>query len=1253
MADEAVVTQLSSQYLVEGEAALSITQLASQYLVQRQDVSIVVTQLASQYLVLAIIVPAIAVEATSYRRAEITLTTPGEEATSHSLHRSTVSGFTAGPGNLIVSGLGALGFSYEDEGLAGGTTYYYRAVAQTPAGELVSQQAAVTTPAQLLLLLEELAGAQLRHGEDAVAVQIQYQTTLASDPTFAAPVHDVVQTGSSRYLYAVTGRPANTAHLSRARTRTGAAAAWEPWSASVPWTTLAEAPAAQSAGAFTFPPFAYPQRGAAAVFTWSAGETVTGVEISDDFGQTWDAVPGWDQEGVLLDTTGFADGAYVLRVLRESGCHLYHGGFLIDNAEAATYIDDFLVDISGVGRPAMAKYWNPLPRYMLWNTQTFAPGATGHIGVPGPLSSFGPIEPPELTACRGVVFMGEGLIAGTGAGFQWDRCHAGEVADVGLVVLGAGTTPGDPGGDARAVKCGIKHFLLSAALGPAPGDDPFRFTGVAGAITGETEFEVAVGPVSVQPAGGWHVWREPCTAGMSWTQMTLGSGSAGKAGPRMRPYQFILEVTRPDPGGTPHRLHIRARVDAPDAWSCSGRRQILVDQTVDVLDDDGQPYVFEPGHLAFFTQKTPGNRASDSGRFLTRLSALLLEEVPAPEPPEPDTPQLQITACDLLLEVFDDDRETVLWAAGTSRSHEHPYLVLPDKYAEQEIDVATGAATIGTVTVTVIDKAQTAGDQDSGWMTARLARFGLANLHGRRARLTRFVDVPEGLIPNVVIDGVAGEARMDASYAAFGFDIRDTREIERKIRLTDTGNPTTLLPHGVLDGYGYNAAEDTWLIDPATPLLGRFLLAYNDAAFHLAGNTGAVKLFTDPGNPDADRTIADVIYQAMQGATVVTESGTFDDYRVSFQGLAVLWRAAGSGDPWTEIGTSLVIDGEYHPGFDALPGNLVLVRTLVPGTGVRAESIAFGDSRAVPQIPADNQEIELVIVSRRAASADLPLYLEGLTAGELARNVYDGLYSPRDADGLVVPTGIRYDEAALLQMLDPVRLRLTESVTDARTWLEKVVYAPTGWVPALDEFGRISPVSQVPPTDIDTLPLVSNLVTEPSPDWGSGRRIINIIRFTYARDYLPEDTDVEVATDGLATIPITVEFRDEPSIVRHGEQILELDGSAFRAVGEPDGAAIGGLTGDETAYQLALLRQLYVLNRYSLGAPSFTDNVRRSATPAVRAGSWVRVSLSWLPDYVTEKRGLIALCQVMANNDLDCVWRRLTMEVAAPLDLGS
>lgn len=147
--------------------------------------------------------------------------------------------------------------------------------------------------------------------------------------------------------------------------------------------------------------------------------------------------------------------------------------------------------------------------------------------------------------------------------------------------------------------------------------------------------------------------------------------------------------------------------------------------------------------------------------------------------------------CKCLLTVYDDDGVTVLWEAGTDPVHPNPYLDEPENYGEQRIDVAQGGATLTSISVTVNDPAQIPGDQDSGWLTDRLALFGLANIGGHRCRLIRFV--PDGALGyQVLADGPASQPRLNADYASYSWEIRDTRETERTIRCFDvlgTGAP--------------------------------------------------------------------------------------------------------------------------------------------------------------------------------------------------------------------------------------------------------------------------------------------------------------------------------------------------------------------------------------------------------------------------------------------------------------------------------
>jgi hypothetical protein len=807
--------------------------------------------------------------------------------------------------------------------------------------------------------------------------------------------------------------------------------------------------------------------------------------------------------------------------------------------------------------------------------------------------------------------------------------------------------------------------------------------------------------------------------------------------------------------------------------------------------------------------------------------------------------------CTLVLTVYDDDGETELFQVGTDPDHPLPYLVEPDGYGEQEIDFAEGRASLTTVTVEVIDPAQIPGDQDSGWMTEQLARFGLANISGRRCRLVRFIS--EALGEHVIIDGPAGTPSMGSTYASYRWEIRDTRETERKIRLFEFAGSAaaglrSLVPDELIDGYGYDGPTNTYLQRPGIPLEGHTHLN----PFYPSPGSATIEVGASEFPAQAQRLR---IWQEAYDAVIngIGRSGSTPIHNIEF---LFRWRDAGSSDPWTEIpGNALLVslstakstttegarvvgqviiedrrvnplDSMYDPDVADLPADDQIIEffllgpvptnekhpvvidprvvpgvdgplnegadlllgqwqvsavtggdttgfvglTTVPGNaeGIRRQTVPvfnrLGNQSTVEDVfiptrgilswraagsadpwtditldpalggptlrasielplrntvrvfyllsltaptgsvPADLQDIEFTVAYPPGSPELLPVTV-GMTAGEFAKAVYDGLYSPRDPDGLVVPLGVRYDEAALLLMTDLVRLRLTEPVDDAREFLEQMIYAPTGWVPALDRDGTVSPVSQIPPDDIAALPVIDNAITEPAPNWNAGQRIVNILRFTYPRDFvLPDDEpaypDPAISSDPddhrqkvVRAQPITMEFRDEASIDRHGEKVLELDGSAFTAIGVvPDageeltlppqptyrftygfsgrklriptglapvtstpivrfGAYVRPVSGDvtqEQGHQLAELRNQHVLARYSLGAPAIDVNVMRAGIALLRAGSWVALDLSWLPDYVTQRRGLLGMGQIVAMGDLDCAWRRVLIEQVVP-----
>jgi hypothetical protein len=263
-----------------------------------------------------------------------------------------------------------------------------------------------------------------------------------------------------------------------------------------------------------------------------------------------------------------------------------------------------------------------------------------------------------------------------------------------------------------------------------------------------------------------------------------------------------------------------------------------------------------------------------------------------------------------------------------------------------------------------------------------------------------------------------------------------------------------------------------------------------------------------------------------------------------------------------------------------------------------------------------------------------------MTLGELGMDLYDGIYSPRAADGNIVPTGIRYDPAAMAQLTEPVVARITEPVKDVRDFMEKHGYAPTGWVPALDSDGRISPIYQGPPVLDAVLTELGDDITEPSSEWDAGERIVNVITFEYPRFYVPASGIVE-SVDGLLVREVTQQYTDPASVDRHGEQEVEYDGRLFSAAGTAGAAAFG----TERGAVLAAERWALVGARYANGAPAVYVNVMRAYTYHLRAGDWVLADMSWFPNLDTGRRGMVARCQIIAIRDLDCAWRGVLLEL--------
>lgn len=530
-------------------------------------------------------------------------------------------------------------------------------------------------------------------------------------------------------------------------------------------------------------------------------------------------------------------------------------------------------------------------------------------------------------------------------------------------------------------------------------------------------------------------------------------------------------------------------------------------------------------------------------------------------------------------------------------------------------------------------------------MTERLSEEGRTAIHGHRGRYLRFIDFERGWV--VIADGPNGTPSM--GYADARWQIRDTRETERKTRAF-VETDVWLLPPGIPNPYGLYTGSgegefgglELWLVDAAMPLTG----TYEADPFVpvLAGTVNLEHYWSSITDPvpivDPDVVLTDAAREALQGNQEPVLEGFI---RWTWPNIEILWRAAGTEDPWTSFEPSTIADPEANIAlFTGLDAKLDADDEDWVHAAYQANFYSGGVSGV---LPADEQEIEFAIRYKGPPTPDLPLHIDGITAGELVVALYEGEYSPRDENGDIRPTGIRYHAPDVLALTTPVRLRITEPAKDVRDWVERYIYRPLGYAPALDFDGRISPMSQLAPEDMTGAVDINDLITEPAPSWNAGERIINEVVFSYERDYVDPDS---TAIDGLSSREVQSIWRQTDSIDRHGDQVLEISGLAFRAIGSPEGLM---LERPEVSATLAEVRGIALLDRYGEGAQSFVVKVMRDPTALLRAGSWVTCDLSWFPDYVSGRRGMVTMGQIVAIKDLDCAWREIVFEEAFPVEL--
>lgn len=601
---------------------------------------------------------------------------------------------------------------------------------------------------------------------------------------------------------------------------------------------------------------------------------------------------------------------------------------------------------------------------------------------------------------------------------------------------------------------------------------------------------------------------------------------------------------------------------------------------------------------------------------------------------------------DLLLTLYQDDDETVLFTVSTSPTHPHPYLCEPQVYAESEIDLQRGSARIGRLDVEIIDP-QTGPDQTRRWLTERLGTAeGYSALNGRRVRLEH----DDG---TVVIDGIVAGVALHNSFAGFRVSIEDIRARGIEIPLFTRTRTTAVLPRGVVPGYGRTAAGQ-WMVPPATGIIGRYRA--------LEAGQGVIE-FPVLRSGDSRRVMHDDIRTAVQtGWDAELE-------QMVYPTVEVWWRPQGATE-WRIHRRMPTPTYTFGSSPDELlqmgPDLIATTKSLGRGDDTDYVSRIFLAATAEqPVLPTTGQNVEVMLVYSGPITERFPLHYEG-PAGALLLDVLRGEYST-DEQGAQIDPRIRVDEARFIGpaapavLRAPVRVRITETEEDLRDWFERACQA-LGIAPALNAHGEVSPVSAELPDETVPLPEINDGNAEAVAGWEHPiTDAITQVHVTYHRDISHAGARVAVprgtglsggAADGISSVERSITIApDEASGIQQvmGIKVHKVDGFLWRSIGGEEGQGSPALS-DDAAVREARRLAGDLLLRFAHGGQSSFVRVRKSDPDieALTVGDWVLDARSWAPNYMSGRRGRNHLAQVVSIRDINPEWREIRLLDAAP-----
>ena len=596
--------------------------------------------------------------------------------------------------------------------------------------------------------------------------------------------------------------------------------------------------------------------------------------------------------------------------------------------------------------------------------------------------------------------------------------------------------------------------------------------------------------------------------------------------------------------------------------------------------------------------------------------------------------------------IYADDDVTVLTTLSTDPAHIRPWLKRIENLGEAAIDFVEGRTTIGQLTFKGIDKRTIAADQDSGYLTALIAAN--TGLLGNR------VLVEQQRVGSVeyykVFNGVITDHPLNDTLVTYSFALRDNHERVRTSRLFTKLRGMTILPMGIETGYGYNEATGQYLIPPASPLRGVF---WRDPL--LPTLAGRVKL-----NLTIDQSMVNhSLFRLMQDRfgtprDVINEAngvrlGTF------YSGVIIKWRPYPGGGAWTtwDGSTMPFVKNTQYPMtniFPLDPRNFELADKLEGHFGVGDINWLVNFTKpAGGTLPTHQQQIEILIFGNTEPSEEFPQFIDE-NFGDLLEKVTTG-YFDKYAMGVTLNPGAL---ATMKTRTKRARTIITAPVDGEgapKKWIETEIYKPNGYAPQLNDDGEIVPLKwELPDVNASILEINDAIVRKDAKWILSDADAVNVIVFETYNEYLrPATKAYELPFRRLVAQKQTDVDATISSIAKLGLKNIEYKQTTVRNLISPSELATGA--GDNSlGSRLRAERRAQVRDRFSRGAQRITAYCRRSATGIQNAqeGDWCQVSISWLPEFVTGRRGTNRLMQIVKIKEDSPAFRGFELLDAGP-----